>query len=72
MYMITGSEDSSIFMSRIREFADGNDISSLDMLTALNKQKNKDFVGKVTNAFSLNSICLTSRTSHDVQIIKKN
>lgn len=67
-YLITSSEDSSIFMSKIREYADGHDVSALDMLTAMNnKQKNKDFMGKISNAFSLNAICLTSKTSHDVR-----
>lgn len=67
-YLITSSEDSSIFLSRIREYADGHDVSALDMLTAMNnKQKNKEFLGKVTNAFSLNAICLTSKSSHDVK-----
>lgn len=67
-YLITSSEDSSIFLSRIREFADGHDVSALDMLSAMNnKQKNKEFMGKVSNAFSLNSICLTSKSSHDVR-----
>ena len=67
LYLITSSEDSSIFLSKIREYADGHDVSALDMLTAMNnKQKNKEFMGKVTNAFSLNAICLTSKTSHDV------
>ena len=66
-YLITSSEDSSIFLSKIREYADGHDVSALDMLTTMNnKQKNKDFIGKVTNAFSLNAICLTSKSSHDV------
>lgn len=68
MYLITASEDSSIFMSRVREYVDGHDISALDMMATLNKQKNKDFTGKVTNAFSLNSFCLTSKTSHEVNI----
>jgi len=68
-YLISSSEDSSIFLSKIREYADGHDVSALDMLTAMNnKPKNKEFMGKVTNAFSLNTICLTSKTSHDVRL----
>jgi WD40 repeat protein len=65
-YLISGSEGGSIFLSKIREYLEGHDVSSVDMISALGKGKNKDIMGKFANVYSLNLLCLTSNTSVEV------
>lgn len=65
-YLISGAEDGSIFLSKLREVVDGQEINALDMMQL--NAKNKEFMGRVANAYSLNPLCLTSKTNNDVLI----
>jgi hypothetical protein len=68
-YLITSSQDGSIFYSKIKEVKDGNEISSYDILKALTAEDNKKNVsGKLTNTYFLSNFLLIN----DQAMKKKN
>lgn len=67
IYLISASSDGSIFLSKIREFQDGHDISALDLTMALGAKAKEFNFAKIPNVFSLNSLSLTSKSGNDLK-----
>ncbi|EGR28381.1 WD repeat protein [Ichthyophthirius multifiliis] len=63
-YLITCSEDSSIFFSKIREFVEGEDVTVTDFFNQ-QKENNYEALEKVTLAYSLNNLCLCSKIAQE-------
>ncbi|KAL4462030.1 hypothetical protein ABPG74_000875 [Tetrahymena malaccensis] len=70
-YLITASEDNSIFFSKIREYVEGEDVTAADLLSQMNpaKEQNNYYqnIDKITSAYSLNTLCLCSRFSQETK-----
>lgn len=62
--IVSCSKDGSIYVLKIRQFADGSDISvsTYDLIASLSSGKKRESVGKIVNAYLLNSLILVDRT----------
>lgn len=65
--LITGGEDGSIFLLKIKEFLDGQDATSYDVLNAISTTKKRDLMGKYINTYLLNNLALVGRANMDVK-----
>ena len=45
---------------------DGQDMTNYDVISMI-KGSRRDLIGKMTNAYSLNSLCLVSRTAVELK-----
>jgi len=68
--LITGGEDGSIFFLKIKEFVDGADATSYDVLNAISSTKKREMVGKFINTYLLNNLALVGKSNMDVDLQK--
>lgn len=71
-YLVTTSEDSSIYFLKIKEIQKGKNTTVADPLNVLNDQKDADIVGKISNAFSLNEFSLMSNAMQRDMVKRMN
>lgn len=62
-YLVTTSQDGSIYVSKLREFIDGEDISNMDLFNVLSKGKEIEDLGKISNTYNFSPFCLVSNAS---------
>lgn len=65
-YLVTTSEDASIYFMKIKEFSRGADVTGVEVMAALTEQKDADIQNKIQNAFNLNDFSLLSHTMQKV------
>jgi len=68
--LISASEDGSIFLLKLKEYVEGNETTSYDVLNNLNANRRKDLMGKFVNAYMLNSLSMVGRSNMEVKKLK--
>ncbi len=64
--LVTASEDGSIFLLKLKEYVEGSEATSFEILNSLNATKRKDLMGKYVNAYMLNSFSLVGKPNMEV------
>lgn len=64
-YLVTASMDGSLVFSKIKEFVNGEDVSTVNFLEVLSHQKDNDLLGRVSNTFNFSEFCLLSTNDQD-------
>ena len=71
-YLITSSEDASIYFLKITEIRKGENVSPTDALNGLTEQKDTEIMSRISNAFSLNEFSLLSNAKQREMFKKMN
>lgn len=66
-YLVSASLDGSLVFSKIKEFVNGEDVSTVDFLQALSHQKDNDLLGRISNTFNFSEFCLLSTNDQDMR-----
>merc|ERR1712224_654683 len=64
-YLVTSSMDGSLVFSKIKEFVNGEDVSTVNFLEVLSHQKDNDLLGRVSNTFNFSEFCLLSTNDQE-------
>lgn len=61
--LITGSEDGTIYLMKLKEYVDGSDNTGIDLMNVGNAAggKKKDLMGKFVNSYLLNTLTLIGK-----------
>lgn len=66
-YLVSASSDGSQVFSKVKEFVNGEDISTVDFLAALSHQKDNDLLGRISNTFNFSEFCLLSSSTQEMR-----
>ena len=64
-YLVTASLDGSLVFSKIKEFVNGEDVSTVNFQEVLSHQKDNDLLGRVSNTFNFSEFCLLSTNDQE-------